>query len=297
MNKGKPTAEFVRLLTLGLVIWMLCISPAKAAVWTVVYPQSELENDHRSDYPLELLELALKKTGVRYRLIPSNSKMHKARAIKLLQDSIEINVLWAMTDNIREQNLRPIRVPINRGLSGHRVLLSHKDAEFSRSKIDSLNSLLAFRPVQGISWPDTKTLQANGFNVVTGVDYIDSLRIINEKLADFFPRSVIEAFDELKLSTSSELVLKKDLIVSYPTAVYFFTNKQNITLSRLIETGLQRALEDGSFETLFKKHYGQVLEMVVSKDAIVIELDNPQLPPATPVDNPMYWHFPNYIND
>ena len=263
-----------------------------AAVWTIIYPQSEVEDDIRYDYPVALLDLALQKTGVRYVLKPSLAPMRQTRALKRLEENLEVNVVWSMTDVQREQQLLPIRIPITRGLIGWRVFLAHKNSAFLRAPINNMTDLLNYSPVQGIAWPDTKILQANGFNVVTARDYIEGTEIINNKQADFYPRSVIEVFQELDNQYSKNLVLREGIAIYYPTALYFFTNKQNITLSRLLETGLLKAIEDGSYDTLFNAHFGETLKRLDIENSLYFRLANPLLPPLTPIDKPLYWYFP-----
>mgnify|MGYP000214284606 CR=1 FL=1 len=252
------------------LLGLLCIVcwpwQAVSAIWIITYPQSEVESDVRNDYPLALLELALQKTGVRYELKPSIRPMRQARALKRLEENLEVNVVWSMTDVQREQQLRPVRIPMSRGLIGWRVFVSHKNSGFLNAPIQNMSDLLRFSPVQGIAWPDTKILQANGFNVITARDYIEGTELINNKLADFFPRSVVEVFKELDNSYSKDMRLRKGIAFYYPSAMYFFTNKQNLTLSRLIETGLNRAIEDGSYERLFNQHFGETLEKLDIKN-------------------------------
>lgn len=263
-----------------------------SAVWIVNYPQSDIENDARDEFPLALLELALKKTGVRYQLNPSIKPMLQSRSLKRLEENLDVNVVWSMTDVQREQQLRPIRIPITRGLIGWRVFVSHKSSAFLDSRINDMTDLLQFSPVQGISWPDTKILQANGFNVITARDYIEGTDIINNKLADFFPRSVVEVFKELNNEYSQNMLLRQGLAFYYPSAMYFFTNKQNLTLSNLIETGLNRAIEDGSYNALFNEHFGETLAKLDLKDGLYFRLANPLLPPLTPISYARYWYFP-----
>lgn len=213
----------------GAPMYMLLVSlcfvcipfQALSAVWVVSYPQSDLENDVRDEYPLALLELALKKTGVRYELKQSIRPMRQSRALKRLEENLDVNVVWSMTDVQREQQLRPIRIPITRGLIGWRVFLSHKNSAFLKTPINDMTDLLRFAPVQGINWPDTKILQANGFNVITARDYVEGAQIINDRQADFYPRSVVEVYKELQNQYSQNMRLRKDIAFYYPTAMYF----------------------------------------------------------------------------
>ncbi|MDT0593927.1 amino acid ABC transporter substrate-binding protein [Glaciecola petra] len=279
-----------------VALFLILSSPAvMGAVWTIVYPQSEVDNDERYEFPLALLELSLQKTGVRYQLVPSSSPITQAKSIKRLEENLEINVLWSMTDLQRESQLRAIRIPITKGLIGWRVLLTHKDNPFLFTKIDSQADLLKFSPVQGIAWPDTKILQANGFNVITARDYIEATQSVNFQEADFFPRSVIEVMSELENTYSKNFRLKKNILIRYPAAQYFFTNKSNVTLANLLKTGMQRAIADGSYDELFMKHYGEVLERFNVEGADVYYLSNPLLPVLTPIEDKSLWYKPNAL--
>lgn len=263
-----------------------------AAVWIVVYPKSEVDNDVRSEYPVALLELALQKTGVRYELRESTNPLRQNQSVKRLEENLEINVMWSMTDIQREQQLRPVRIPIARGLIGLRVLVTHKDNPFLKAKITKFTDLVEYTPVQGINWPDTKILQANGFNVVTAQDYMEAVSLTENLLADFFPRSIVEAYSELENSFSQNFRVKKGLLLSYPSAQYFFTNKSNLTLSNLIETGLLRAIEDGSYDALFQEHFGEVLKEIDLDKDFKFNLANPLLPQLTPIGKPEFWYYP-----
>ncbi|MFC4699779.1 amino acid ABC transporter substrate-binding protein [Glaciecola siphonariae] len=281
-----------KLLTILLLSISLAVSFANAAVWVITYPQSTLDNDLRYEYPLELLRLALDKTGVRYELKPSASGMRQARSVKRLEENLEINVLWSMTDVMREEQLLPIRIPIAKGLIGWRMFLAPKNSAFLTANIDNLSDLLKYEPVQGISWPDTKILQANGFNVVTARDYIEAEQMITSRLADFFPRSVIEIEREIETNPNSQLILRNGLALKYPTAMYFFVNKRNVTLAKLIETGLERAIADGSFDALFYEHFGETIELLNLENVKYFELANPLLPRLTPTSKRELWYLP-----
>lgn len=130
-------SSFAGFVTRTLVIGCcLCLSVSThSAVWIVNYPKSDIKNDSREEFPLAVLDLALQKTGVRYTLKPSLKPMQQARALKRLEENLDVNVVWSMTDVQREQQLRPIRIPITRGLIGWRVFVSHKDSVFLRSPL------------------------------------------------------------------------------------------------------------------------------------------------------------------
>ncbi len=277
----------------GVLLMSLSGVHVSAATWTITYPRPLTDNDLRAEYPIALLTLALEKTGVKYTLLPSERILLQGKALRQLKENREVNVVWSMTDAQREKELLPIRIPIAKGLIGWRVFLTTKSQLASFRAIDSKQALLSKTPVQGEEWPDTKILQANGFNVFTVPEYPQAFNILETGRASFFPRSVIEIQNELDSGElSADIVVEPRLSLYYPTAMYFFVNRGNVTLARLIETGLQRAIEDGSFDALFNSTYQETLKNLELPSRTVFELDNPAMPQHTPLEDSRLWYKP-----
>lgn len=265
----------------------------QAATWVVSYPGALYEGDERHKYPEALLKLALEKTGVRYEMRASSRVKYQSKALRQLRENLEVNVVWSMTDKQRESDLLPIRIPITKGLIGWRVLLSHKSKPFYEKEITSMEELLVYSPVQGVDWPDTKILQANGFNVLAAQNHVEAANLISRQQADFYPRSVIEVLPELSAENADpDVLLKPGVALHYKTAMYFFVNKRNVTMARLLEVGLQRAIEDGSFDALFYEYHGEMLDKIALDERLHFELENPLLPINTPVYDADYWYQP-----
>lgn len=273
-------------------VMLLFAHLGNAAVWVVTYPKPLYETDARDQYPIALLSLALDKTKVRYSVNPSAVPMRQDRAIRRLENNLDINVYWTVTDQDREQDLLPIRIPITKGLIGWRMFLSHKDNAFLSQSISKIEDLRLFTPVQGSSWADTKVLQANGFDVRGARDYGEAKAMVNEQLADTFPRSVIEIESELNEIGNSDLRLRDGIAIRYPSAMYFFVNKSDVTLAKLLQTGLERAIADGSFDALFHEYFGETIERLDIDSLKVFDLSNPELPPKTPLQQPALWYMP-----
>ena len=281
----------------ALVIFAVSLSffctGTHAATWIVTYPGPLYDGDERHEYPEALLKLALEKTGVRFNMVPSKRIKYQSKALRQLHENIEVNVVWSMTDRQREDDLLPIRIPIAKGLIGWRVMLTHKNKPFYTKNVSSLADLLVYSPVQGIDWPDTKILQANGFNVIGAQNHSEAATLLSRQQADFYPRSVIEALSELQQEGADpDIRLKEGLALQYKAAMYFFVNKRNVTLARLLEVGLERAIEDGSFDELFYQYHGPMLKKLALDKITHFNLDNPLLPLKTPIDELKYWYVP-----
>lgn len=278
------------------LIFLFCLGVASchsaySATWTLYYPRPDDEEDKRTTYPLAVLKLALKHTGVNYNLYPSHKVLNQGRAIKQLKANREISLVWSMTDKLREEELLPVRIPIYKGLIGWRLFLVTEENYDVFSSFTSIQELRQYTPVQGHDWPDTKILQANGFEVVTSNKYDEMFDIVRLERAGFFPRSIVEVWAEMANPVKNQgLRIEPHLAIRYPTATYFFFNKKNIVMKNLIETGLRRAIASGDFDQLFFREHQEYIDQANIKNRIVFELENPVLPEETPVDEPQYWY-------
>lgn len=265
-------------------------SAANAATWKIHYPRSSETFDPKTNYPLQVLALALEETEVRYELIPTKKVTLQGKAIDQLKANREINIIWSMTDSVREEELLPVRIPIYKGLIGLRLFLVNKEYAELMSPVQQLEELRRFIPIQGFDWPDTKILQANGFEVATATTHKQIFKALEADSANFFPRSIIEVWQEMQLPNfPSNLRLEQKLAVHYPTATYFFMNKKNLVLANLVRTGLERAIANGRFDALFTAVHKEHLEKAHLDQRIVFELNNPVLPAATPLERKELW--------
>lgn len=90
----------------------------------VTYPKHQAENDPQLQYMLEVLCLALSKSGKRYELKQSSTVMVQSGGIaELAANTGSVDVIWTMTNPEREELLLPIRTPVDRGLIGWRLAL------------------------------------------------------------------------------------------------------------------------------------------------------------------------------
>ena len=120
-------------LTSLLAGWTLLGLDASAGVpekITVVYAHEREQAESRLEYPIKLLELALKKAEVDFEMRADVRAMPQSVAIKRLAAGLNVNVVWSMTTREREEQLLPIRIPIDKGLYGYRIaFVSNKNPQ------------------------------------------------------------------------------------------------------------------------------------------------------------------------
>lgn len=274
--------------TLGL---LLCLSFPLTAD-TVRYPAVEDSGDQRSEYPIALLEMALKKASGTAKLKSTSARVSKSRAMYLLETGVEVDVVWSMTSIEREQRFLPIRIPIYKGLGTYRLLLIRAEDQARFSALKDETALKRQLISQVHDWVDTDILRHNKFKVVEASGYQTLFQMLLHKRVDAVPRSAIEIEAEQQQWSKQGLAIETDWLLHYPGAVYFFVSNNNAQLAERIEQGLRMALADGSFDLLFQKYFSNHLKKMRLSERKLIKLHNPLLPPLTPLTDSALWYLP-----
>ena len=280
-------------LVMVLVIAFGCCKTVTAAELVVRHVRPESVNDQRQPYYIAMMTLALEKTRATdgpFRLAMEKETMSQARAVKQLEDNQGVDIVWTMTSREREKKLRPIRIPLLKGLLGYRIFIIRKEDEYRFATIQTLEELKKLKAGQGKDWPDTKILRANGIPVEGCVKYKGLFRMLSYKRFDYFPRGVNEIWEEVR--THSDLVVEKTLLLEYPAPIYFFVNKHNSELAQRLDKGLRLAIRDGSFDRLFRHHPSNrpIFELAQMEKRKIFLLQNPLLPEETPLWDKALWY-------
>lgn len=243
-------------------------------------------------YPAQLLQRAFEAGGRSVTFHPAPVALPQARALLSLgrQDG-GLDVLWCLTSARREAAARPIRVPIDKGLVGWRLLLARPELAAKLAAVRTLAELKAFRLVHGLDWPDTQVLQDAGLKVTTSGNFDAMFRQLQLGRVDAFPRSIAEIWTEAK-RFEAEFVVVPEIALSYPAAVYFFVAPERPDLASTIEQGLQRLIASGEFDRFFLSHHQSYLQLAQLNHRHVLPLHNDRLPPQTPTDRPEFWFQP-----
>jgi len=272
---------------LGLIARTGCagppIEPAPEPT-RVVYPSAPQPGDHRGDFYIELLKLALTKSDGRFQVVGSTDPSMASRAFVRVARHEGVDVIWAPTTRQFEHDFRAVRVPLDKGLLGWRLLLVNRDAAERFAKVGTLTQLRTLRAGLAAEWSDTQVLRDNGLPVITASLYDNLFPMLAAQRFDYFPRGIAEIVDEAR--SHPEFIVEPHLVLHYPTCTYFFVARDNAALAQQIEIGLRRAMQDGSYEKLFDFYNGSAVRAANLGQRRVFELRN-TVEPATCVVPPL----------
>lgn len=258
----------------------------------VVYPQPESNTDERTNYPIALLRLCEQKSGGQFILQPSLFHAQQGRYLRQLAQGHGIDVVWSLTSKEREEELLPVRIPIDRGLLGWRLLLIRSIDQPLFSDIHLQTELSKLRAGLGHDWPDVDVFKANNLNVSTGSTYEGLFKMLAFNHIQYFPRAVSEIWPELEDHQELALSVESTLAIHYPSAFYFFVNKNNTQLAATLESCLKEATQDGSLRKLFNNYFQTSIERAQLSKRKIINLANPALPSSVPTSSREYWYSP-----
>jgi hypothetical protein len=271
--------------------WFLHAQPEPVVIRypIVLHEEATLRN-----HLVHLLETALKASEQQFGpfvLEGSKVNMEQIHILEAMAKGERFDVRWTMTNQERENLLRPIRIPLLKGLMGCRVFLVRQDRIGEFSDITNFDALLHFKAGQAHDWTDTPILEANGIDVFKGRDSIAMIKALKADQYDYFPRGLTEAKNELRASRSADLALEPNLMLFYPAPFYFFVHRDNQALAQRLETGMRVLFESGQFDDIFLEFLQEtgVLEDKPFTRRKIFRLKNPSLPAETPLTEERLW--------
>ena len=275
---------------------LVCPLWGQAQAMRYVYPPPESGSDVRLNYYWELLQAALDETTQKwgaYVLEPSPKVMNAGRAELMLTAATDISVMARTTSITREKTLRPIRIPLDKGLTGYRLFLIKAGTQPRANTVRTLGQLQALSMGQGATWVDTEILRTNGFNVVTAPAYELLLPMLDSGRFDLFSRGVNEISHELASGrqTFPGLAIERQLLLYYPLPRYFFfpPTAEGERLAQRAEEGLRLLIRNGKFERRYQVFKKSILNDLNLRGRRVFRINNPQLSAETPHADRALW--------
>ncbi|WP_323816347.1 diguanylate cyclase [Cellvibrio sp. NN19] len=257
-------------------------------------------SDPNAAYAIKMLKLAIAHSDTPdYTLEIKHEDLTQARVNEEVRTGGLLDLCWASSDAQIESQLRPIRIPLFKGLLGYRIFIINKNNQHKFDKIKSLTELKQLTLGQGRTWADGRILEANSFNVIKTNKYPGLFYMVEGERFDAFPRGVHEPFSELEARPTLNLAVEKNLMVYYRMPFYLFVSPGNEALAQTLESGFERAIATGEFDRVFygDKAIQDVMQKANMKNRLLFKLDNPLLSKETPVDRSELWFDPQSIPD
>ncbi|SFD73105.1 hypothetical protein [Pseudoalteromonas denitrificans] len=234
------------------------MSTDRSEVLQVKYYQRTINNTltDDEDYWIGLLKLALDKSGQSYDMHPVQAKdMTHARLINSILKNGPVNIAFMGTTNKAEAKLKPILIPVFRGLMGYRVMMT---TQYSQSAFINVNNITDLKGITfglGFDWPDEPIMRDAGLTVITAA-YHDLFHMLAGGRFSAISRAAHEINAEFNIAMKKhpKLSIDPNIILAYRLPSFFFVAPNNKRLANTITLGLNNAYRDGSFLKYFNNH-------------------------------------------
>ncbi|GJJ00541.1 hypothetical protein RugamoR64_10790 [Duganella rhizosphaerae] len=276
------------------------IAASCQAATHLTYPLTSDGVDSRYDYDWAVLRAALEKTTPRYGVFEQHQSRVAMSPPRVVQEmsspSGRINIFVRATSPELEREFLPVRLPVDRGLLGYRLLLIRGADQQRFAGVKTVADLRQLRAGLGQGWADIPIFEKAGVPVVEGSSYDGLFAMLEADRFDFYSRSADEALREFQERSAShpQMAVEQTLLLHYPLPRYFFLRRdaEGRLLAKRIETGMEMMIKDGTLNTLFQRYKGELIKNTAMHKRRVIYLTNPKLTPQTPLTRGELWFNP-----
>ena len=280
-----------------LFLLLLLCAGASAQPMQFVYPPPEAAGDERHLYYWQLLDAALAANRDKYGDYLATAyatAMTFQRGVAEVESGRgAVNIVSRATNPDLEKRLRPIRIPLDKGLLGLRLFLVMPETQTRLDSVKTLKELQGFSIGQSVSWTDVAILKKAGFNLVLADAYTPLFGMLRAGRFDLFSRGAIEIEAEWRANREAipGLAIEKRFALYYPMPRYFFVSRteEGARMAERIEDGLQRLRRSGEFERRYQAWKKLVLKDVQLAGRTVFRLPNTELSPETPLADKYWW--------
>lgn len=277
-TSGQRTHPFFGL----ALILLLCVAGrVESAPVQIIVPDISASNeiDHEDYYFSRLLELALKQTEESHGSYSLKTQAGRTSDFRLMAGLLngKVDVIWATTSSERETHMLPVRISLLKDLNSYRLFLIRADDQPRFSKVQNIEDLRRLKGGISPQWTDADIMQHNNLSLVFGSEYEWLFHMLSGDRFDYFSRGLYQIHSEAIKYGHLNIAIEKELMLRYENPFYFFVRKDSPELAERLAIGLSRAIEDGSFDTLFNSipRYRWGMEQLQLNKRRIIPLANP----------------------
>ncbi|WP_020210500.1 transporter substrate-binding domain-containing protein [Gilvimarinus chinensis] len=208
--------------------------------------------NHQTYYFKRLLQLALDYTREEYGgyTVQEPPRVLADRRLQLAVREGAVDVMWHTSIEESVQGLARVPVGLLGELSQYRMLLVRRQDVARFNEVETVAHLRKFSAGLGAQWPDVDVLKHNHLRTVTAVGYEQLFPMLAAGRFDYFLRGIYQISQEQQARPELDLAIVPDLVISYPSDVYFFVRDNNVQLRERLTLGLERAMRSGSVDEL-----------------------------------------------
>lgn len=230
---------------------------------------------------LSLLELSLSKLDKKICLRPEVMTNSLSRKVAEVSKG-HVGLVWAGLGPVVEKELRPIRIPVLRGLPGYRLFIIRAGDEKKFQGIKSIDDLRDLSVGATGDLPDRTILEHAGLDVQPIARNVRLWPMLRKKRFDYILWGCHHIFSAMDYFGDG-LVVEPNLLMFSPMVSHIYVRAEDQELHELIKTGMMRAIEDGSYDRMLfgSELIQRTFSMVQIENRQIIYTDNPLIDKKT----------------
>ena len=288
MGSRAPFLNYgVLLLRAALAVFPLCASAAEPLV--VRHNFYVDQNSETLNYKGEVLALVLEKSKSRYGPYVMKKVDLKDWSQSRVYNQLEhgqLDLISSMTSEAREKSGLPVRYCLYKGVLGIRIGMGSETSVTALDQIQTRDQLDKVKLGQVFDWPDYAIQTHAGLQVLPLSSVVSSLPRLKLGSFDLLPLGIVEIAPVAK---QHNLKMISTWAIAYPTAYYFFVDKNRPELAERLAYGFEQAIKDHSFDRLFSKRIVPLVAEAGLANRKMFYIRNPYLPKATPLERKELW--------
>lgn len=265
--------------------WVACgllssVAWAESEVLEVVYPRHLADQDVREANGFAIVSLALEQSGVAYELTLSDAPMSRRRMELELARSGLVDVVMLPDAAAYDDVYLKVDFSTDKGLLGQRVHLVNDQSLGKVAAVETLDDLKKLTGCTGAAWRITAQMEAQGFRLLKIENYEELFIYLSRNACDYISRGVMEILPEYEIFKKRypNLSIDSHLLVQTPLRNVLYVSPDQTALRDALATGLANAVDNGEFDALIDRLYGQQLKALSLSERRVFTVENPADP-------------------
>lgn len=202
------------------------------------------------------------------------------RSLQLMRDGekIQIQIAPFFIQFFSPDAVKPLPFPVMKNLLGYRQLVVRREDLDKFRNIQSKEEFTKLSSGQGPGWGDTFIFRSNKIRVFEAPDFLGMFAMLDHKRFDYIPLGVTEIKETMAQPEiqSYNFAVVDNVLLHYPWPFHIIVSKKHPELATRLEYGMRAAMENGEYDALFQRYFGDLINELNSRHNQVIQLGLPE---------------------
>lgn len=271
--------RFCKLLRNCLLLLTFCLPYSAIALDLIKVkrqPLAEVKSIHDNEILRRALDETVQQFG-EYQIEIVDVNMPSNRELKATAEGEFVNVTISPANQIWDDNLIAVDVPIRQGLLSYRLLLVNKVDLQKFRQVKTLDDLNRFSAGLLDGWKTTQIYKKHLLNMTLTHNFAGMFAMLNKRRFGYIPRAFYEVHDELETMSAelTDIVIEPTLALHIKTETFFYISPKHPKIAKRLKVGLRKLDQIGELKSITNKYFGGYLKQADLQNRTIINIENP----------------------